>query len=124
MAQRLIDFPCLPTMAYIPGEAFPLDISFVANEGETEYTPDDGYEARFNFPGDNNEMVVPAAQVTALVAPDRGVRVTVIVPAVGTAQWPFDVRRGTWRIVRGTGDAAFTIGGGELRPSRLSRNVG
>ena len=45
MVQRLIDFPCLPTLAYIPGEAFPIDVSFVAKDGEDEYLPSDGYQA-------------------------------------------------------------------------------
>jgi len=124
MVQRIIDYPCLPTMAYIPGEAFTIDVSFIAKEGEDEYLADDGYMVKFNWPGDENEQVFNTVTVGPLADPNRGVRVTLVVDGDSTADWPVDIRRGDFRILRGVGVNAATIGGGEMRPSRLARNVG
>lgn len=124
-SSNLIDFPRLETVAYIPGEAFTVDVSFIADDGEQEYLVADGYIVKLNWPGDGNEQVfVAELSVIPLTGDDRGVRVTLVVPASVTEFWPFDIKYGTLRILRGVGSLAQTIAGGEIRPSRLARNVG
>lgn len=122
MAKRLIDYPELNPVPFVPGDNFTVDVSFIADEDETAFEVSDLFTVAIEWPvnsaTDAEYGGAGAVSVAALIAPERGVRVTLVIPASDTELWPVNVKNGICRIMRN----GETVAGGELRPSRLARN--
>ena len=126
---NVIEYPQLNTVTYIPGEPFTAEASFLADEGDTPFSPDDPYTIRFDWRRNDAGAEYTTETETAVIATPRddtdhgGIRLTLVVSSADTEGWPINTKFGVCRIMSGIGESAATIAVGEIRPSRFASPV-
>ena len=125
---RCLDFIELETRCYIPDEVFTVDVTVLADDGETPYAASAEYTVRFDWYAKDDEVydktTVPVLTAVDVTGDDLGLRITVVVPAVITAAWPTSGCRGVCRVMSGAGAAAETLCAFDMKLSEFAKNLG
>ena len=128
---RCVEYTELESRCFIPGELFTVDISIIADPGETPYAASDDYTMRFDWFDADDETytkegtpAIAAVALTPPAAPDGGVRLTLVVPSTVTALWPVTGYRGVCRVQRGAGASTETLAAFDMKLSDFAKNLG
>lgn len=125
---RCVEYTELETRCYIPDELFTVDVTILADPGETPYAASDDYTVRFDWLDVDDETytktTTPAITATDIPDGDGGLRLTLVVPAAVTALWPTTGVRGVCRIMQGTAAAVETLCAFDMKLSEFAKNLG
>ena len=125
---RCVEYTELETRCYIPGELFTVDVSILADPGETPYAAAGAYTVRFDWLDVDDEVytktTTPAVAATDITGTDTGLRLTLVVTADITELWPVTGCRGVCRIMRGLGVAVETLCAFDMKLSEFAKNLG